>query len=122
MVYLDDIDEFAAGSKALFEAAPDRTRCLMKYRHEDQQLSVKVTDDVHCLKFKTKDQADMKKVERIMTIFLRWSLSNNTDAESLAAAIDNGDDEYKQEMEDEKERKIAKNQANQNKNKKKGKR
>ena len=111
MVYLDDIDEFAAGSKALFEAAPDRTRCLMKYRHEDQQLSVK-----------TKDQADMKKVERIMTIFLRWSLSNNTDAESLAAAIDNGDDEYKQEMEDEKERKIAKNQANQNKNKKKGKR
>lgn len=94
----------------------------MKYRHEDQHLSIKVTDDVHCLKFKTNDQAVMKKVERMMMIFLRWSLSLNTDAEALSQAVDRGDEDYKAEIAAEKERQVIKKDImNQNKNKSKGK-
>jgi len=122
MVYLDDADEFAAGARGIFEASPDRTRCTIKYRHEDQHLCLKVTDDVHCLKFKTKDQADLKKVERVMSVFLRWSLCPQTDADSLDNAVEAGDETYKAEIAAEKDRLVAaKNAANQNKNKSKGK-
>ncbi|KAG4402176.1 hypothetical protein GLYMA_02G141101v4 [Glycine max] len=59
MVYITSWDEFVERSVQLFRADPDSTRYVMKYRHCDGKLVLKVTDNrqVHtkrsCLKQKT---------------------------------------------------------------------
>ncbi len=62
MVYLESWDEFAAKAKALFAANPAATRYTFKYTHASSALIVKVTDDVQCLKFKTDQANDLKRV------------------------------------------------------------
>jgi signal recognition particle subunit SRP9 len=45
-MYVEDWETFAAQSEALFRSNPTRTRYVMKYRHCDGKLVLKVTDDV----------------------------------------------------------------------------
>ncbi|XBI36870.1 hypothetical protein VPH35_122312 [Triticum aestivum] len=46
-----------------------QTRYCMKYRHCDGKLVLKVTDDRECLKFKTDQAQDAKKMEKLNNIF-----------------------------------------------------
>ena len=46
----------------LFISDPENTRYLVKYRHVDAKLVLKVTDDKVCLKFKTDQSQDVKKM------------------------------------------------------------
>ena len=46
-----------------------QTRYVMRYRHCDGKLILKVTDDRVCLKFQTDQQTDVKKMERLNNLF-----------------------------------------------------
>ncbi|XP_066372403.1 signal recognition particle 9 kDa protein-like isoform X1 [Miscanthus floridulus] len=69
MVYVDSWDEFVERSVQLFRADPNATRYVMKYRHCEGKLVLKVTDDRECLKFKTDQAQDGKKMEKLNNIF-----------------------------------------------------
>ncbi|XP_050363181.1 signal recognition particle 9 kDa protein [Argentina anserina] len=69
MVYITSWDEFVDRSVQLFRADPDSTRYVMKYRHCDGKLVLKVTDNKECLKFKTDQAQDAKKMEKLNNIF-----------------------------------------------------
>jgi signal recognition particle subunit SRP9 len=42
---------------------------VMKYRHCDGKLVLKVTDNRECLKFKTDQAQDMRKMEKLNNLF-----------------------------------------------------
>ncbi|CAL1356998.1 unnamed protein product [Linum trigynum] len=69
MVYITSWDEFVERSVQLFRADPDSTRYAMKYRHSEGKLVLKVTDNIQCLKFKTDQAQDAKKMEKLNNIF-----------------------------------------------------
>ncbi|GAV69950.1 SRP9-21 domain-containing protein [Cephalotus follicularis] len=69
MVYITSWDEFVDRSVQLFRADPDSSRYVMKYRHSDGKLVLKVTDNKECLKFKTDQAQDAKKMEKLNNIF-----------------------------------------------------
>lgn len=69
MVYVDSWDEFVERSVQLFRADPSATRYVVKYRHCEGKLVLKVTDDRECLKFKTDQAQDAKKMEKLNNIF-----------------------------------------------------
>ncbi|KAK9057362.1 hypothetical protein SSX86_022197 [Deinandra increscens subsp. villosa] len=69
MVYIVSWDDFVERSVQLFRASPQKTRYVMKYRHSDGKLVLKVTDDKECLKFKTDQAQDAKKMEKLNNIF-----------------------------------------------------
>ncbi|KAJ8899387.1 hypothetical protein K2173_018361 [Erythroxylum novogranatense] len=69
MVYITSWDEFVDQSVQLFRVDPDSTRYYMKYRHCDGKLILKVTDNKECLKFKTDQAQDAKKMEKLNNIF-----------------------------------------------------
>ena len=61
-MFIETWDEFAAKAQALFAANPSQTRYTFKYTHASSQLVVKVTDDAQCLKFRTDQANDLKRV------------------------------------------------------------
>ncbi|KAG9452558.1 hypothetical protein H6P81_005462 [Aristolochia fimbriata] len=69
MVYITSWDEFVERSIQLFRADPQSSRYVMKYRHCDGKLVLKVTDNRECLKFKTDQAQDAKKMEKLNNIF-----------------------------------------------------
>ncbi|KAJ6938623.1 signal recognition particle 9 kDa protein [Populus alba x Populus x berolinensis] len=69
MVYMASWDEFVDRSVQLFRADPDSTRYVMKYRHCDGKLVLKVTDNKECLKFKTDQAQEAKKMEKLNNLF-----------------------------------------------------
>ncbi|KAJ4897514.1 Signal recognition particle 9 kDa protein [Raphanus sativus] len=69
MVYIVSWDEFVDRSVQLFKADPESTRYVVKYRHCDGKLVLKVTDNKECLKFKTDQAQEAKKMEKLNNIF-----------------------------------------------------
>ncbi|KAI3668078.1 hypothetical protein L6452_43153 [Arctium lappa] len=69
MVYIISWDDFVERSVQLFRSNPEKTRYVMKYRHSEGKLVLKVTDDKECLKFKTDQAQDAKKMEKLNNIF-----------------------------------------------------
>ncbi|MBA0680681.1 hypothetical protein Goari_012368, partial [Gossypium aridum] len=69
MVYVTSWDEFVERTVQLFRASPESTRYCMKYRHCDGKLVLKVTDNKECLKFKTDQAQEAKKMEKLNNIF-----------------------------------------------------
>ncbi|CAJ2630847.1 signal recognition particle 9 kDa protein-like [Trifolium pratense] len=69
MVYITSWDEFLDRSIHLFRADPDSTRYVIKYRHCDGKLVLKVTDNRQCLKYKTDQAQEAKKMEKLNNIF-----------------------------------------------------
>ncbi|KAF7804678.1 signal recognition particle 9 kDa protein [Senna tora] len=94
MVYLTSWDEFVERSVQLFRDNPESTRYVIKYRHCDGKLVLKVTDNrevlilvftylslvvlflklivivfLQCLKYKTDQAQEAKKMEKLNNIF-----------------------------------------------------
>ncbi|CAH8295315.1 unnamed protein product [Eruca vesicaria subsp. sativa] len=69
MVYIVSWDEFVEQSVQLFRADPESTRYVVKYRHCDGKLVLKVTDNKQCLKFKTDQAQEAKKMEKLNNVF-----------------------------------------------------
>ncbi|CAK0909895.1 unnamed protein product [Prorocentrum cordatum] len=77
MVYLEDFEEFQAASQSLFASDPLKTRYLITYKHSTHRVVLKVTNDIVCLKYKTKDIANLKLVERFTQKFARWCVTED---------------------------------------------
>ena len=60
MVFLQSWDEFEAKASALLAANPSGTRYTFKY--VQNELIVKCTDNAVCLKYKTDEAHDLKRV------------------------------------------------------------
>ncbi|KAI9119394.1 hypothetical protein K1719_010069 [Acacia pycnantha] len=69
MAYLTSWDEFVERSVQLFRADPHSARYVMKYRHCDGKLVLKVSDNRECLKYKTDQAQEAKKMEKLNNIF-----------------------------------------------------
>ncbi|KAF8052823.1 hypothetical protein N665_1502s0002 [Sinapis alba] len=69
MVYIVSWEEFVDRSVQLFRADPESARYVVKYRHCDGKLVLKVTDNKECLKFKTDQAQEAKKMEKLNNIF-----------------------------------------------------
>mmetsp|Transcript_10593 Transcript_10593/g.18032 ORF Transcript_10593/g.18032 Transcript_10593/m.18032 type:complete len:117 (-) Transcript_10593:279-629(-) len=70
MVYLDDWETFYNEAEKLFTANPAHTRYVMKYRHCDGKLVLKVTNDRVCLKYQTDQATDVKRLDKLNSLFL----------------------------------------------------
>ncbi|KAJ9524736.1 hypothetical protein QJQ45_024372 [Haematococcus lacustris] len=77
-MYIADFDAFYQQAEELFRARPLDTRYCIKYRNCDGKLVLKVTDNRTCLQYKTDQQADLKKLERLNNLFL--ALTSKGDA------------------------------------------
>jgi signal recognition particle subunit SRP9 len=89
MVYVESFSEFQEGAQRLFAANPGGTRYSIKYRHTEGKLVLKVTDDVACLKFKTDQQQDAKRMEKLNMEMFRLMIlgaSGEVDEAELVAA------------------------------------
>mmetsp|Transcript_37464 Transcript_37464/g.80713 ORF Transcript_37464/g.80713 Transcript_37464/m.80713 type:complete len:115 (-) Transcript_37464:76-420(-) len=69
MVYIADFESFIQEAEDLYRASPLDTRYSIKYRHCDGKLVLKVTDDRRCIQFRTDQQQDLKRMERITSMF-----------------------------------------------------
>mmetsp|Transcript_9825 Transcript_9825/g.31909 ORF Transcript_9825/g.31909 Transcript_9825/m.31909 type:complete len:106 (-) Transcript_9825:69-386(-) len=89
MVYVQNFDEFYARAEEMFRADPMGTRYVTKYRHCDGKLVLKVTDDKVCLKFKTDQLVDLKKMDKLNNLFFTVMVKGpaaTVDVEMAAAA------------------------------------
>lgn len=75
MPYLDSWEEFAKAAEHLYTEDPMKCRFVMKYRHNDGKLVVKVTDDVVCLMYLAEQSQDVKKVEKFTSQMMRHMAS-----------------------------------------------
>ena len=71
-------DEFAPAAEKLYLADPMKVRVVMKYRHCDGNLCIKVTDDTTCLQYKTDQAQDVKKIEKLNSKLMRLMVSKET--------------------------------------------
>lgn len=71
MPYLSSWDEFAKAAELLYLEDPNKCRFVMKYRHTDGKLVVKVTDNQVCLMYLAEQAQDVKKVEKLSSLLMR---------------------------------------------------
>ena len=70
MVYLNTWDEFQTVALQLYANDPLRARFHMKYKPVEGVIVVRITDNRVCLKYRTDQLADVKRVEQLTTKFL----------------------------------------------------
>mmetsp|Transcript_21590 Transcript_21590/g.24098 ORF Transcript_21590/g.24098 Transcript_21590/m.24098 type:complete len:80 (+) Transcript_21590:8-247(+) len=71
MSYIHDWEEFKAAAEKMYRTAPKTTRYVTKYSHKDNQVILKVTNNEHVLKYKTKKQNDLPKIQELNSLFVR---------------------------------------------------
>lgn len=84
MVYIKDWPEFQQRSIKLYQQNPRKTRYLIKSRPSQQSLTLKVTDDVTTIKYRTRSSAILGRLEvfnKAMTFAMAGSRSPLKDAE-----------------------------------------
>ncbi|KAJ3278881.1 Signal recognition particle protein [Borealophlyctis nickersoniae] len=86
MVYIQIWDQYQRAVEDLYLSAPIRTRYVVKYRHCDGKLVLKVTDNISCLKYRTDKLQDLKKFER-----LNSSLMEKMQHRKEAKPVEGGD-------------------------------
>ncbi|KAF0023094.1 hypothetical protein F2P81_023724 [Scophthalmus maximus] len=60
-----------------------RVRVVLKYRHCDGNLCIKVTDNAVCLQYKTDQAQDVKKIEKLHGKLMRLMVSKETHSGSM---------------------------------------
>ncbi|XP_003387628.1 PREDICTED: signal recognition particle 9 kDa protein-like [Amphimedon queenslandica] len=75
MPYLQTWDDFAKGLERLYQQNPWKVRFIVKYRHCSGSLVLKATDDNVCIKYRTDQLQDVKKLERLNNTLLRHMIA-----------------------------------------------
>ncbi|EDV20271.1 Signal recognition particle 9 kDa protein [Trichoplax sp. H2] len=75
MTYLDTWEEFAAASESLYQSDAVNFRFVWKYRHSDGKLIAKATNNKVCLKYRTDQIQDVKKLEKLSSTLMRLMVS-----------------------------------------------
>ncbi|KAF7645387.1 hypothetical protein LDENG_00205500 [Lucifuga dentata] len=65
MPYYQTWEEFTRAAEKLYLTDPMKVRVVLKYRHCDSNLCIKVTDNIVCLQYKTDQAQDVKKIEKL---------------------------------------------------------
>ncbi|CAI9730136.1 signal recognition particle 9 kDa protein-like [Octopus vulgaris] len=71
MTYISNWDEFAKAVERIYLADPMKCRFVIKYRHCDGVLKVKLTDDSVCVQYKTEHAQDIKRLEKLTNQLMR---------------------------------------------------
>uniref|UniRef100_H0Z107 Signal recognition particle 9 kDa protein n=1 Tax=Taeniopygia guttata TaxID=59729 RepID=H0Z107_TAEGU len=71
-------------AQLLLQCNTRRVRVVLKYRHCDGNLCIKVTDDVACLLYRTDQAQDVKKIEKFHSQLMRLMVAK----ESRSAAME----------------------------------
>eukprot|EP01135_Chromosphaera_perkinsii_P012362 Nk52_evm1s2645 gene=Nk52_evmTU1s2645 len=85
MTYIEDWDDFRKAAEALYMANPQTTRMVTKYRHKDARLVVKVTDDHVCVKYRTNEELDVKRLDKLSTAMMSHMLDDASSSSSAHA-------------------------------------
>eukprot|EP01064_Diplonema_japonicum_P029498 TRINITY_DN4796_c0_g1_i1.p1 TRINITY_DN4796_c0_g1~~TRINITY_DN4796_c0_g1_i1.p1 ORF type:complete len:117 (+),score=19.03 TRINITY_DN4796_c0_g1_i1:99-449(+) len=70
MVYLNSIDSFTEAAQKLYKDDPVNTRYSMKFDRSGCNVVLRVTDDKTCVSYRTTEASDMRRVEKLNTLFL----------------------------------------------------
>uniref|UniRef100_A0A8C2WAD4 Signal recognition particle 9 kDa protein n=1 Tax=Chinchilla lanigera TaxID=34839 RepID=A0A8C2WAD4_CHILA len=57
-------EEFSHAAEKLYLADPMKAGVVLRYRHANGNLCIKVTDDLACLVYRTDQAQDVKKTEK----------------------------------------------------------
>nr|XP_004653302.1 signal recognition particle 9 kDa protein [Jaculus jaculus] len=71
-------EEFSRAAEKLYLADPMKVRVVLKYRHVDGNLCIKVTDNSACLVYKTDQAQDVKKIEKFHSQLMRLMVSKES--------------------------------------------
>uniref|UniRef100_A0AAQ4QBN2 Signal recognition particle 9 kDa protein n=1 Tax=Gasterosteus aculeatus aculeatus TaxID=481459 RepID=A0AAQ4QBN2_GASAC len=86
MPYFQTWEEFARAAEKLYLTDPMKVRVVLKYRHCDGNLCIKVTDNAavsDCLQYKTDQAQDVKKIEKLHGKLMRLMVSKETHSGSM---------------------------------------
>lgn len=75
MTFLKSWEEFEKAAERLYLQDPMKVRYRMKYTHSEGCLSVKITDDIVCLRYKTEIVQDLRKIEKFINNLMRHMAS-----------------------------------------------
>ncbi|XP_061899269.1 signal recognition particle 9 kDa protein [Entelurus aequoreus] len=78
MPYFRTWEDFARAAEKLYLTEPMKARVVLKYRHCDGNLCIKVTDNAVCLQYKTDQAQDVKKIEKLHGKLMRLMVSKET--------------------------------------------
>lgn len=82
MPYLTSWEEFAKKAERLYVSNPIKARFVMKYRHNDGKLVVKITDNDTCLMYLAEYSQEVKKVEKLNSHLMKIMLTSETEPQS----------------------------------------
>ncbi|XP_062502438.1 signal recognition particle 9 kDa protein-like [Corticium candelabrum] len=75
MPYIPSWDEFVRAAEEIYQANPYKARYVVKYRHCQSKLELKVTDDIQCVKYRTDQAQDIKRLEKLNNSLMRMMVS-----------------------------------------------
>ncbi|KAJ8327031.1 hypothetical protein O5D80_004455 [Batrachochytrium dendrobatidis] len=78
-------DDYQRAVHELYAQAPFRTRYVVKYRHCDGKLVLKVSDGPKSLKFKTDKMQDLNKFEKLNRSLMAMMQQNPIDLDKVEA-------------------------------------
>ena len=84
MVYIDDWETFFAAAEKLYNEHPAHTRFVMKYRHRDGKVVLKVTNDRVCIKYQTDQAAGVKRIDKLNNLFITYMCGQDPHASADA--------------------------------------
>jgi len=70
MPYLDNWDEFNEKARSLYDSDPTNFRVMMKYRHNDGKLKIKVTDDKKVYQYLAEQSKEVKNIDKFLCFFM----------------------------------------------------
>uniref|UniRef100_A0AC34RIY7 Signal recognition particle 9 kDa protein n=1 Tax=Panagrolaimus sp. JU765 TaxID=591449 RepID=A0AC34RIY7_9BILA len=71
MTYFPTFEEFSKAVEKLHNVSGKRCRFVTKYKHDEGYIVFKFTDDMICLQFKSDQQQDVKRMERLTASLMR---------------------------------------------------
>jgi signal recognition particle subunit SRP9 len=75
MTVLTTWEDFEKAAERLYLQDPNKARYTLKYDHSAGALSMKMTDDVVCLQYKTDAAQDVKRMEKFVNNLMRHMAS-----------------------------------------------
>ncbi|CAN8000524.1 unnamed protein product [Ixodes hexagonus] len=81
MTFITSWEEFSKAAERLYLADPMKAsgklpvRFIVKYRHCDGKVQVKITDDQVCLQYLTEHSQDVKRIEKLTNLLMRHMAS-----------------------------------------------
>ena len=71
-------EEFSHAAEKLYLADPMKAHVVLKYRHSDGSLCIKVTDDLVCLVYRTDQAQDVRKIEKFHSQLMRLMVAKES--------------------------------------------